>query len=244
MTEQELVTDIINEITFSGALPFKLPTNEVSRVIKNAKLYFYEYWRYALQTQHVVIPKKVFYEKSFMRQRGLVLPECVQYVTECKEVKSSSIFGTIDRDLGDQKFVGSELFLTPFMGEALTYRLDTFAFLDISRNLTINTVAYDYNNTNHFLQILGRTPRADLYLKVSKRVEEQYLFTNELFQRYVRAKSKIRTFEMLSVIEFKLPGNFKYNYQEMKNAADKEIELVMKTIEDENTPDFLILENY
>jgi hypothetical protein len=244
MTEQELVNDIIAEITFSGSLPFKMPQKELSRIIVNAKRYFWDYWRYSLQTQHVVIPRKVFYETAFTRQRGIVMPDCVQYICECKEVKSSSIFGTIDRDFGDQKFIGSELFLTPFMGEALTYRLATFSFLDITKNLTINTVAYDYNNSTHFLQILGRTPKADLYLKVWKKIDDERLFENELFQRYVRAKAKIRTHEMLSVVGFKLPGNFTYNYSEMKSEADKEINEVQRIISDENTPDFLILENY
>lgn len=244
MTEQELINDIVAEVTFSGALPFKIPEKEIKRIITNAKRYFWDYWRYSLQKQHVVIPRKVFYEPAFTRQRGIIMPDCVQYISECKEVKSSSIFGTIDRDFGDQKFIGSELFLTPFMGEALTYRLATFSFLDITKNLTINTVAYDYNNANHFLQILGRTPKADLYLLVHRRIEDQYLYENELFQRYVRAKAKIRVHEMMSVVSFKLPGNFTYNYQEMKNRADEEIKEVERIIQEENPPDFVILENY
>ena len=101
-----------------------------------------------------------------------------------------------------------------------------------------------FPNSTHFLQILGRTPRVDLYLLVWRRIDDERLYENELFQRYVRAKAKIRTFEMMSVVQFKLPGNFTYNYQEMKNEADKEIEAVKKVIEEENPPDFVILENY
>jgi len=244
MTLKELKLDIIDEITFSGSLPFKIPEKEIERIINNARRYFYDYWRYALQKQHLILPHAIFTTPQFQRQRGIILPDCVQYVHECKECKGSSIFGSIDRDLGDQKFVGSELFLTPFMGEALVYRVAMFSFLDITKNLTIDTVAYDYNHTNHFLQILGRTPKVPLWLMVSKKVEDEFLFENELFQRYVRAKSKIRVHEMLSVVDFQLPGGFKYNYAEMSKVAHDELQVIKDTIEGENTPDFLIVENY
>ena len=244
MTLKELTQDVIDEITFSGAMPFKIPTREIERIIRNAEKYFHDYWRYALQKNHLIIPHNVFMTHQFQRQRGIFLPDCVKYVQDCREMKGSSIFGSIDRDLGDQKFIGSELFLTPFMGEALTYRIATFAFLDLTKNLTIDTVAYDYNHTNHYLQILGRTPKVDLYLQVARKVESQYLFENELFQRFVRAKAKLRLHEMLSATDFQLPGGFKYNYTKMDELATKEIDAIYKTIDDENTPDFLIMENY
>ena len=244
MTTHELVKDIMDEITFSGALPFKIPTREIERIINISKLYFYDYWRYALQKQHLVLPQKLFLDKNFGKQRGIILPDCVRYVHECKEIKGSSIFGSIDRDLGDQKFVGSELFMTPFVGEALVYRVAMFSFLDVTKNLTIDTIAYDYNHTNHYLQILGRTPKTDVYLMISKTMEDQYLYTNELFQRYVRAKAKIRVHEMLSIVNFKLPGGFQYNYQEMSTIAKSDLQKIEDTIASENTPDFLIIENY
>lgn len=244
MTLKELTQDVIDELTFSGAMPFKIPTREIERIINNASKYFYDYWRYALQSNHLVLPHRLFATSQFQKQRGIMLPDCVKYVHDCKEMKGSSIFGSIDRDLGDQKFIGSELFLTPFMGEALTYRIATFAFLDLTKNLTIDTIDFDYNHTTHYLQIMGRTPKVDVYLRIARKVEPQFLYENELFQRYVRAKAKLRLHEMLSATDFQLPGGFKYNYAKMDEIANKELELIMKTIEDENTPDFLIMENY
>lgn len=244
MTLKELETDVMNEITFSGAMPFKIPMKEVERVITNAKRYFYDYWRYGLEKTHIVIPHAVFCNELFEKQHGIFLPECIQYVTCCEECKGSSIFGTIDRDLGDQKFVGSELFLTPFMGEALVYRLAMFSFLDITRNLTITTLSYDYNNGSHFLRILGRAPKTDVHLAVSKRIEDEYLFNLEIFQRYVRAKAKIRVQEMLSIVDFNLPGNFKYNYSEMAKFAQDEMQKIEETIKGENVDDFMIMTQY
>lgn len=244
MTLKELETDVMNEITFSGALPFKLPIKELERIITNAKRYFYDYWRYGLEKTHIIIPLDVFKSPLYEKQHGIFLPECIQYVTACEECKGSSIFGSIDRDLGDQKFVGSELFLTPFMGEALVYRLAMFSFLDLTKNLTISTLSYDYNNGSHFLRILGRSPKVNVHLAVSKRVEDEYLYNLEIFQRYVRAKAKIRTQEMLSLLDFNLPGEFKYNYSEMANFAKEEMTKIEETIKGENVNDFIIMTNY
>ena len=244
MKFKDLVTDIMNELTFSGAMPFKMPVKEVERIITNAKRYFYDYWRYALQKTHLIIPVEVFKNPNFEKQRGLFLPECIQYVTECEECKGTSIFGNIDRDFGDQKFVGSELFLTPFMGETIVYRLAMFSFLDISRNLTITTVSYDYNNGTHFLQLLGRTPKAPLHLAVSKKIEDEYLYDLELFQRYCRAKAKVRLHELISITDFQLPGGFKWNYTQLSAIAEKELEDIKNTIDNENVADYMFVENY
>lgn len=245
MTLKELTNDIMDEVTFSGALPFKLPIKEVERIVNNAKRYFYDYWGYATQKQHLILPKEIFYTSQFQKTRGIFLPDCIQYVHECEEIKSSSIFGSIDRDLSDQKFVGSELFLTPFLGEALIYRVAMFSFLDLTKNLSISTIAYDYKHTNHFLQILGRTPKTNVHLFVTKQIEDQYLFTNEIFQRYVRAKSKIRTHEIMSVVGgFQLPGEFKFDYAQIYESALKEMQTIEDSIRDENVPDFIFVENY
>ena len=63
--------------------------------------------------------------------RQIQLPDCVQFVVDLKEAKGSSIFATIDRDFAEQKFIGSEIYLTPFIGESIMYRTVIFSFLDI-----------------------------------------------------------------------------------------------------------------
>jgi hypothetical protein len=60
VTRQELISDIIDEVTFSGSLPYQLPTKEVERVIKNAEAFFYDNWQYALDKAYLQIPVEVF----------------------------------------------------------------------------------------------------------------------------------------------------------------------------------------
>jgi hypothetical protein len=40
MTEQQLIQDITDEITFSGALPYSLPEKEIKRIIEIDSRYF------------------------------------------------------------------------------------------------------------------------------------------------------------------------------------------------------------
>ena len=42
MSEKELIEDINNEITFSGALPYSLPEKEIKRIIENDCRYFWD----------------------------------------------------------------------------------------------------------------------------------------------------------------------------------------------------------
>ena len=73
---------------------------------------------------------------GFKQNRQILMPECVQFVIECKEAKGGSIFASIDRDFSEGKFMGSEIFLTPFMGESIMYRTIMFSFLDLTKSMT------------------------------------------------------------------------------------------------------------
>ena len=130
MSELELIADINDEITFSGALPYSLPEKEIRRIIANDSKYFYDNWRYAIESQYLLLPPELFDSPSFKKKRQIILPDCVQFVVDFKEAKGGSIFATIDRDFAEQKFIGSEIYLTPFIGESIMYRTVIFSFLD------------------------------------------------------------------------------------------------------------------
>lgn len=244
MTKKELVLDIKDELTFSKALPFSLPTKEIERVIRIGSSFFYDNWRHAVEPKYLVIPLNVFSHKKFRSQRAVQLPDCVKFVHEVKEIKGSSIFATIDRDFSEQKFIGSEIFLTPFMGESIVYRTAVFSFLDLTRNLVLDTIAYDFNKNNHVLTIVGRTPKTNVVVAIARSIEEEHLYEDELFQRYVRAKAKMRLGEMLDTFDFQLPGGVRLNYGNTVTKAEKEMENVEKMLSSENVPDFMFLERF
>lgn len=244
MTLKELALDIYNELTFSGTMPYKLATKEIERIIENDTRFFYDNWHYAVQDAYLVLPIKLFSHPDFKQNRRLQLPECVRFVHLCKEMKKGSVFGTIDRDFAEQKFIGSEIFLTPFMGESITYRLAVFSFLDLTKNLIVEDISYDYNKNNKILFFVGRTPLVDVVIKVSKEIEKEHLYNDELFQRYVRAHAKIRMGEQYALFDFPLPGNVKVNLEKLTAKAEAEMTQCLEMIKGEQTPSFMWVERF
>lgn len=240
MTLDELVLDVQNELTFAKALPYSLPEQEILRIITNAERYFYENWRHAVEARYLLIPLSVFSNPLFSKDRSVQLPDCVAFVHEVKEAKgTSSMFGTMDADFADNKFIGSEVFLTPFIGESIMYRTVIFSFLDLVKGFTIDTLAFDYNKNTKKLAILGRTPRTNVVLQIAKKIDAEDLYADELFQRYIRAKAKLRLGDLLTTFDYNLPGGIKPNYTNLVTKAETEFNQVVDMMKNENTPDFL-----
>ena len=124
------------------------------------------------------------------------------------------------------------------------YRTVLFSFLDISKNFTIDTLAYDYNKNTRKLTITGRTPLADTVVQVAKKIDREDLYEDELFQRYVRAKAKVRLGDLLTAFDFNLPGGIKPNYTSLVTKADAELTAVMDMMKGENSTDWMFLVNF
>lgn len=241
MTEAELIADINDEITYSGMLPYSLPEKELKRIMEIDARFFYDNWRYAIESKYILLPKALFKTDEFKNGRQLLMPDCVQFMVELKEAKGGSIFASIDRDFSEGKFMGSEIFLTPFMGESIMYRTIMFSFLDLTRGMILDTIAYDYNKNTKLLGIVGRTPKTDAVAKVFKKIEIDKLYEDELYQRHVRAHAKVRLAHMLQTFNYQLPGDVTINYQNMVATAEKEMEEVKTMIKGENTTDWMFL---
>jgi hypothetical protein len=241
MTLDELILDIQDELTFAKALPYSIPEPEIKRIITNAERYFYDNWKHAVEPRYLLVPQEVFKSTAFRQHRTMQLPDCVGFVHDVKEPNSgSSMFGTMDADFADNKFIGSEVFLTPFIGESIMYRTIIFSFLDLVKGFTIDTFAYDYNKNTRKLTLLGRTPRGNgLVLTIAKKIPADDLYNDEVFQRYVRAKAKLRLGDLLTTFDYNLPGGIKPNYTNLVTKAENELTQVMEMMKGENTPDFL-----
>lgn len=244
MSERELIEDINNEITFSGALPYSLPEKEIKRIILNDSRYFWDNWRHAVESKYLLLPRELFTNPTFKKFRQIQLPDCVQFVVDFKEAKGGSIFATIDRDFAEQKFIGSEIYLTPFIGESIMYRTVIFSFLDLTKAMMLDTIAYDYNKNTKLLGVIGRTPGTAAVLRVYKKLEQEKLFEDELFQRYVRAHAKVRLAHMLQTFNYTLPGDVTVNYQNITTTAEKEMDAVIAMMKGENTADWMFLTHF
>ena len=241
MTRTELIQDINEEITFSGALPYSLPSKELDRQITIAENYFYDNWRHSVEKRYLLIPKDVFSNGNFKKDRQILLPECVQFVIQLKKPTGGSIFATMDRDFAEGKFIGSEIFLTPFIGESIMYRTVIFSFLDLTRGFILYTISYDYNKNTKILSIVGGTPKQNIVAQVYKKIDADKLYEDELFQRYIRAKCKVRLAHMLQTFKYQLPGDVSLSYESITTTAEAELKDVLEMMKSENTPDWIYL---
>ena len=69
--------------------------------------------------------------------------------------------------------------------------------------------------------------------------EQTDLYNDEVFQRYVRAKAKLRLGDLLTTFDYNLPGGIKPNYANLVTKAEAELTGVMDMMKTENTADFL-----
>lgn len=116
-----------------------------------------------------------------------------------------------------------------------------FSFLDLTKAMVLDTIAYDYNKNSKLLGVLGRTPATAAVVRVFKKLDQDKLFEDEMFQRYVRAHAKVRLSHMLQSFDYTLPGGVKVNYQNIVTVAEKEMEEVKTMMKGENTPDWCFL---
>jgi len=107
--------------------------------------------------------------------------------------------------------------------------------------MVLDTIAYDYNKNSKLLGVIGRTPATNAVVRVFKKLDQDKLFEDEMFQRYVRAHAKVRLAHMLQTFNYTLPGGVTVNYQNIVITAEKEMADVLAMMKGENTPDWMYL---
>jgi len=258
-----LIQEIEDALSFSCALPYNLNKQEVERIIGRAKSWFRDNYQYAVEDRVFILKNAIFQHKEFRATRQIKLPESIVTVYDVREVGRSGISGNPDRDFSDSKLLGSELLLSPFVGDNLVYRTVMYSYFDLSRAYLLNTFAFKWNKNTKNLTILGRDPSrsgkggtsansngqlaqgfgvggVDVAVRCFVAINDEDLFKDELFVRYCIAKSKIALANMLSVFNYNLPGGIQVNSGDIKATGEAELQEVMEMINGENTPSYFL----
>jgi hypothetical protein len=232
---------VLRELDSSFALPVQIQPQEIERNIDQSALWFYENYRDSVETQYFIIKLEEFQKPAWKECRVINMPEGVVSVFEVREITGAGLLGTVDRDFADNKLIASEIYLSPFLGDGLVYRIAQYQFFDLTKAFFMDLIRFDFNRRTLKLKILGRDPRRDLFIQTYVKIPADKLYDDYYFYRYVTAKSKLSLARQLSFFDFNLMGGIKINVSDLRSEATEEIAKVEQEIKDQDTPDYFMV---
>lgn len=240
-TKEEFIQDIQRELSVSCALPFTIPVDQIELIIKNTADWFYRYYEDSVEERYYAIPKTIFDDPRFKKDRTIILPECIYAVWSLKKLRedfgrSLSYDGTADFGI-ERLFLSDSISLGQGTENLMYYTMQMY-WLDVANSMINHTVSYNYNRNTHKLVILGQTPDKDIVLGCQTKVPLEYLMNDIIFYRYVVAKAKTQISRMLGTFNFNLVGGVTINFDMIREEGKEELDKIIEEIKSDNTQDF------
>jgi len=230
-TINELIDVVQGDLTISCSLPKLLPDVEIERIVTNEAMnYFYRAYPYSVQKMYLYIPRSFFNTDTWTKYKYVELPCEVQNVVWIYEVRNASLFNiginapnlSVGLGVTNQPYLSS---YTTTIGELGIYKVILDSFSDMLNQLTKYTVKHQFNKLNHQLNILTSL-EYDLVLEVYANIEQEALFTDDLFIKWVVGRAKQQQAAIMGRFNFKLPGGIQYNYADLASEGKEQVQKV------------------
>lgn len=239
-TIEELIDFVQNDLTVGCALPRQLPDTEIRRIIETRALpWFYRNYQYAVSKMYFLIYKEAFYTEEYTRYKYVNMPCEIQSVIYLYEMRGISLFqlGINTPNMSVNLGVTNQPYLSSYVttiGELGVYKTLLDNMSDMMNQLSKFTLKHHYNQLAHRLHILTDV-QYDVIVEAYANIPREYLFTDDLFIKYVTAFAKIQYGNMLGRYDFSLPGSVKINAADLTSQGkeeSKEVEEVIKGMSD------------
>ena len=250
---EDFVNLVGNEITVGCMIPMNVPKDQVKRMVKQAKKWFYKNYEDSVRENFYYLPKSNFTTADFKKTRSFHLPNgdeesganeiiSVHGFQQIGDAQFTGLTGKregVDRDFSLERNLHGEL-----QGGDVGLALESFAInakmLDLARELLVNKIGYEYNRLTHVLKVLGETPTQDVVMRVYETIPDCQLYKDEIFFRYVVAQVKITIGRMIMTFGYNLPGNVTINGDMIKDDGKEELEQIKEEIKGDEGVDFFM----
>jgi hypothetical protein len=252
----KLIANVNSELTGACMIPITIPKKEMVRIVTEAKKWFYKNYEDSVKDSYYVVPTAAFNTDLFKSSRQIPLPIAkadgsgnVISINELVQAGEMLIGAgangfSMDADFTLDKFIFANAYAlgggTTVLGENLMYYVANENLFDMARQVLQPKVSYSYNRLSHTLTLLGKTPKHNCILSVYETIDDCSLYSDEIFHRYVVAKSKIQIGTMMTMFGYNLPGNITLNADAIKSDGQSELDGIKEEIKGDEGVDYFL----
>jgi len=245
-TREEFITEVNDELTISGIIPFKLPIKAVESLIKDSLDFFYRKYPDALQEHYFLVFKEYLQSEEFKSSRSIQLPRQIYSVVNVDKMKNTLSSGKGDfsrnKSIGFSTYGGASS--TDDAGDRTISWLTQMSLFSLMDDILVNhTVGYNFNRLTRKMSIRGEAPNSDMVIETLVRVDEEYLFEDDYFRKYVRALAKVKLAKIMGFFRIPLPGNVEVDFDGLASEGKEEISKIEEDIKEEDgIADYMFME--
>jgi hypothetical protein len=234
MDRDDFIKLVVGNVTEFGTIPISPKNSSINSIIETAKRFFYEKWADAQEERYIVISHKVFNSPNFKNERVVKMPKTVRYIHQLEEAGSDFFYHDINPDFRKTNFNYAAYAVngnSDMMVTAMTYAF----YQDFLKQFVVKSVAYNYNSNTHNLFILGRDNiGSDLVGRAYIDICEEDLMESDLFLRYVIAQCRASIARAFTLIDMKVLGGGKIDFNDIKSQGDQEIKDIKQEMKDDD----------
>lgn len=238
MTRKEFINRVIDEITEGGAIPASPNQHRINSIIDNAKLYFYEHDDDAHEYQYLLINKAAFRTQLFKEKRQIALPDEVHAVIRYKTLQKTFRYDMANNPDFKQTQWNFSLGISGDSTALLT-SIAVNSYNTFLGKFVLDDIQYEFSSYSHMLTVKGRNAYEDTIAEVTVKINENDLFENERFFRYVCGKCKISFSSIIGFTGQKLIGGYQININDIKAEGKELVKEVLEEQKDQRLGDFL-----
>jgi hypothetical protein len=248
---------IKSQVTIDGQLPFNVPIDNIPQIIFNCSEWFFRKCEDASEEKWLVIPKSALIKDGNFNT-NIVLPWRIISVNETKVLNQSGRFMTAPYSYQlafryETMFMTAQSYSSVNVGGYNINAINNLYPANYHNNIGDSMLSIfaqgdmqsifgkqlrsKYNRNSRKLAFLTEMPDSDVVLNVTERLSLQDLYYDDRFIKYVVGHVLKNINFVLSVFDFKMPGNISINYENYKELGDELINEVKEELDnDDDSP--------